>query len=364
MNPKLKYKLSILSNELNELVNALYESSKQQQTVSAKLLLFNSLRYLWRRVDDFLSLRGLAGVLVIVVPGWLAAAATNAFQPIIELPLSSMLVLIIIAIVLAGALLRNLVLHEMSSVDSDMFHLEVYEKRKKKEYSSLIPMAREKDFLYILKEQLEQELEQDIEKLREEIRKKNEWIEEKNESIKVKDEAIETLLIELDHSENSAVFFKEKADFMIDILYQLKGKLNLLVNDQFNLDHINFGSSYTIYRIEDAGLFFVGGYGINIAEVDRFIPINDGNNKYIRSTTRSQSNPYIQEDFISWTRTLQDGSQWVLSLHLDRSNRDKLNIKDETGKLNVTIIQEILWICCELLNKFSENSQAPKKGEE
>lgn len=354
------HKLTVLSKELNDLLNALHESSKKIEKVTPKLVFFNTAVFLRRKI---LTGKGLLTVLGLST-GSVIAYTADAFHNLTDLPISTILVLSGIILLLAGGLLRNLVLTEMSTVGSDMFHLGVYEKRKKNEYSSLISMAKEKDFIRTLKEQLERELNEDVGKLKDELKKKqesteekNRKIEEKNEAIEEKDDALNILLEELDHSEATAVFFKEKSDFMIDILYQLKSKLNLLVNDQFNLDNIDFGSNYTLYKVTENGLSFIGAYGVNKAELEVFIPLEREYNKYIRSMEKIQSDPFTLTDFISWKRTLQDGSEWILSLHLDDSNRDKLNVNIESGKLNVTITQEVLWICCELLNKFAENKQ-------
>ncbi|WP_280771938.1 hypothetical protein [Salipaludibacillus daqingensis] len=349
---KRKHKLIVLSKELNDLLNALHESSKKIDKVTPKLVLHNTAVYLWRNIR---TVKGLLTGLGISA-GWIIAYTADAFHHLLNLPASSILVLSSIIILLSGALLRNLVLNEMSTVSSEMFHLGVYEKRNRREYLSLISMAKEKDFILTLREQLESELNEDIDKLKSELKKNKEVIEQKYDAINQKDDALNILIEELDRSEAAAIFFKEKSDFMIDILYQLKSKLNLLVNDQFNLDNIDFGSNYTLYKVEEKGLSIIGAYGINNAELDVFIPIERENNPYIRSLKKNQSNPFILTDFISWKRTLQDGSEWIMSLHLDDSNRDKLNMKIETGKLNVTITQEVLWICCELLNKFADEN--------
>jgi len=360
MRADKRHKLTVLSKELNHLLNALHESSKKIEKLTSKLVFHNTVIYLWRKI---LSIRGLLTVLGISA-GSVIAYTTDTLHHFSILPISSILVLSGIIILLAGGLLRHLVLTEMSTIGSDMFHLGVYEKRKKIEYYSLISMAREKDFILTLKEQLERDLNEDVGKIQEELKKKqaameekNRKIDKKNEAMEEKDDALNILLEELDRSEATAVFFKEKSDFMIAILYQLKSKLNLLVNDQFNLDNIDFGSNYTLYKVEETGLSFIGAFGVNKAEVDVFIPLEREYDKYIRSIENNQSEPFTLPDFISWKRTLQDGSEWILSLHLDDSNRDKLNMEFETGKLNVTITQEVLWICCELLNKFAEKKQ-------
>ncbi|WP_416148297.1 hypothetical protein ACM26V_19035 [Salipaludibacillus sp. HK11] len=359
MEADKRYKLTVLSKELNDLLNAIHESSKKIEKVTPKLVFHNTVVYLMRKI---LTGRGVLTVLGVST-GSLIAHTADTFDHLSNLPISSLLVLIAIIVLLAGSLLRNLVLTEMSTVGSDMFHLGVYEKRKKSEYSSLISMAKEKDFIRTLKEQLDRELKEDVGKLQDELKKKQDAIEEKNrkiddqiEAAKKKDDALNTLLKELDHSEATAILFKKKSDFMIDILYQLKSKLNLLVNGQFNLDNIDFGSNYTLYKVEEDGLSFIGAYGLNIAEIDTFIPFERKYNKYIRSMAKIQAEPFTLSDFISWKRTLQDGSEWILSLHLDDSNRDKFRLELDTGKLNVTITQEVLWICCELLNKFAEKN--------
>ncbi|WP_078592822.1 hypothetical protein [Evansella clarkii] len=356
MNRDTYNKINVLSKELNDLLNEIHESSKRFEKLTLKLVVYNSSLYLWQKIRTVRGGLAAAGISA----GGIAAYTADAFEYILALPASSIVVLAVIIILLAGALLRSLVLEEMSTIGSDMFHLGVYEKRKKKEYSSLVTLAREKDFIMTLKERLEQELQEDPEKLwvelkqkQEVIEEKNMQIEEKNTAIEQKNDALNTLLEELDRSEDSAVFFKEKSDFLIAILYQLKSKLNLLVNDQFNLDNIDFGSNYTLYQAAEDGLHYIGGYGVNKAEFDVFIPLEREDDKYIRSMEKTQSDPLIIGDFISWKRTLQDGSEWILSLHLDNSNRDKLNAAEETGKLNLTITQEVLWICCELLNKFA-----------
>ena len=377
MDTKTKHSLTVLSKELNDLLNGIYESSKRYEKVSAKLILYNSIIFLWRKMQKVISLNGMFALILIGIPSWIIATTTDAFLHIINLPVSSMLLLILIGIILSGAFLRILVLNEMSTIGNDMFHLGVYEKRKKKEYSSLIKMAQEKDYILTLRNDLERELskgtkelqaelvkfKEELKSKRELIEEKNEKIDEKNAAIEEKNEAIQVLLKELDLSEESAVFFKEKYNFMIAILYQLKSKLNLLVNDQFNLDNIDFGSSYTLYKVEKNGLVFVGAYGVNKAELRVFIPLEEGRDKYNLSINKTQSQPLILEDFISWKRTLQDGSKWILSLHLDDSNRHTLNSDDDIGKLNLTITQEVLWICCELLYKFAEENQGNRKGE-
>ncbi|MFD2507306.1 hypothetical protein [Halalkalibacter alkalisediminis] len=365
MNTEPKHKLTIFSKELNDILNVFHEESKRYEKISTKLILTNSIIYLWRKGKKLFSLKGVTGLIIVVVPGWLISKTTKAFQNIIELPSSSLFFLSILGILLSGSFVRVLVLNEMSTVGSELFHLGVYEKRKNKEYSSLISMSKEKDFVLTLREELEKELGKEFDKqLLIELEKKKEIIEYKNLIIEEKNEAIEDLLTQLDFTEESAYLFKEKYDILIDTLYQLKSKLNLLVNDQFNLDNIDFGSSYSLYKIEEDGLLFIGAYGINKAELDVFIPYKKGNNKYIQSMDKSQNNPLIQTDFISWKRILQDGSEWILSLHLDDSNNTKLKFDDETGKLNLTITQELLWICCELLNKFTVTQKEIQKGED
>ncbi|MFC0562177.1 hypothetical protein ACFFH4_25365 [Halalkalibacter alkalisediminis] len=365
VNTEPKHKLTIFSKELNDILNVFHEESKRYEKISTKLILTNSIIYLWRKGKKLFSLKGVTGLIIVVVPGWLISKTTKAFQNIIELPSSSLFFLSILGILLSGSFVRVLVLNEMSTVGSELFHLGVYEKRKNKEYSSLISMSKEKDFVLTLREELEKELGKEFDKqLLIELEKKKEIIEYKNLIIEEKNEAIEDLLTQLDFTEESAYLFKEKYDILIDTLYQLKSKLNLLVNDQFNLDNIDFGSSYSLYKIEEDGLLFIGAYGINKAELDVFIPYKKGNNKYIQSMDKSQNNPLIQTDFISWKRILQDGSEWILSLHLDDSNNTKLKFDDETGKLNLTITQELLWICCELLNKFTVTQKEIQKGED
>ncbi|MDQ0254791.1 hypothetical protein J2S74_002170 [Evansella vedderi] len=359
MDSETRHRLNVLSKELNELLNALYESSKTNERVTPRLILRNTCILLWRKLR---SVKGIITVFGVSVAGIMAYIA-EVFHHLIQLPMGSLFVLCSIYMILASSLIRILVLNEMSNVDSDLFHLGVYEKRKKKEFFSLISMAKQKDYILILKEQVEKELSGDREKLGKELAKyksmleqKNQILEEKNNAIEKKNVAIHTLLEELDQSEEYAIFFKEKSEYLIDVLFQLKSKLNQLLNDQFHLENINVGANYTLYRKIDKGLFFIGGYGVNKAEFDEFIPFNAGKNKYIQSINRTQTNPFMIDDFISWKRTLQDGSEWILSLHLDASNREKLSNHTEMGKLNLTITQEVLWICCELLNKFVEKN--------
>ncbi|UCZ55102.1 hypothetical protein LGQ02_10420 [Bacillus shivajii] len=349
MKPETKHQLNVLSKELNELLNALYESSKTTEKATPRLILRNTCIFLWRKLRSIRGMMTAFGISVAGITGYI----TEVFQHLMDLPMSSFVVLSSIMTFLAGSYIRQLVLTEMSTVGSDLFHLGVYEKRKKTEFQSLVSMAKEKDFLFTLKEQLERDLSGDKEKLESELATYKKLVDEKSHAIEEKNEAIYTLLERLDESEEIALFFKEKSDLLIDVLYQLKTKLNLLVNEQFHLENINFGVNYTLYRVATKGLRFIGGYGINKAEVDEFIPFQVGQNKYIQSMTSSQDDPYVLKDFISWKRMLQDGSEWIMSLHLDASNRDKLSVDTDMGKLNVTITQEVLWICCELLNKFS-----------
>lgn len=357
MNPDTRHKLNVLSKELNEFLNDLYESSKTTEKVTPRLFFRNTCIVLWRKLR---SVKGIIAVLGISVAG-LLAVITEAFMHIMDLPLSSIAILFSTFFILTASLVRVVVLQEMSTVGSDLFHLNVYEKRKKREFQSLISLAKQKDFVHTLKEQVGLEIRGDTERLRKELGKykdelsqKKQQLEAKNIAIEEKNEAIYTLLEAMDRSEETAIFFKEKSEMLLNILYQLKSGLNLFVNDQFHLDRIYMGVNYTLYRVTNKGLVFMGGFGINRAEIDVFIPFTLRKNKYIQSMNYSQAAPLRMTDFISWKRMLQDGSHWILSLHLEAPNRDKLMGQTEMERLNLTLTQEMLWIYCELLNKFSK----------
>ncbi|MDV2686097.1 hypothetical protein RYX56_17145 [Alkalihalophilus lindianensis] len=359
---KTRQRLTILSKELNNLLNKLHEQSKTHKPLTSALLLKNALIFLVRKAQTFLSLQGLFNVLLIIIPSYIIHETTTAFEQILALPLSSLSLLLGIGLVLLFLYIRTLVLNEMSRIGSDLFHIEVYEKRMKAEYNSLISLAQEKDFIELLKEEVFLELEQRVDNGSiNELEECRALLKQLELDIGKKDDAIESLLVQLEETEESAELFKEKYDLLIEFIYQLKSKLNLLVTDQFNLDNIDFGTSYSLYQVDEDQLVFIDSYGINKAELDVFIPISEGKNKYVRSIDKTQKDPLILPDFISWKRILQDGSEWIISLHLDHSNRSKLNVEDETGKLNLTITQELLWICCELLNKFA--TYPKKKGE-
>lgn len=362
MNPETRQGLNVISKELNELLNALYESSKTTEKLTFRLLLRNTCILCWRKLR---SVKGVIATLGVSVAG-IVAVFTEAFVHFMGLPLSFIIVLSGTFLVLVASLVRMVVLHEMSTVGSDLFHLSVYEKRKRREFHALISLAKQRDFVFTLKKQVELELSADTERLMlkkelaeyiDMLEQKNQQLEAKNEAIEEKNEAIYTLLEAMDRSEETAVFYKEKSDLLLDILYQLKSGLNLFVNDQFHIDRIHLGVNYTLYRVTKKGLVFIGGYGVNRAEVDVFIPYTKRNNQYIQSMNYSQANPLQMTDFISWKRKLQDGSYWILSLHLEASNRDKLMGQTEMTRLNLTLTQEILWICCELFNKFSKKNQ-------
>lgn len=359
-NPKRL--LKNLSNELNELLNVLYEESKRYEKVSEKLIMKNAMILMIRKLKGLLRFRGISGIFIVLIPSWILSETTNAFQRILHLPFSSKLLLSFILIILLVSILRMITLNAMSTIDSDLFHLGVYEKRRKKEYRSLISLAKEKDYIYTIREEVENRLESDTDNeqhVKQQIAEYEEELQRCEEVIKEKDEAIQELLQVLKDTESSADLFKEKYEMLMEFLYELKSKLNLLVNDQFTLDNINFGSNYSLYRVEKTGITFIDAYGINKAEMDKFIPFNQSDNKYIQSLNKTQHDPLIMKDFISWKRTLQDGSDWILSLHLNVSNREKFNLSEEAGKINVTITQELLWICCELLNKYTRKK---KKG--
>ncbi|BAB05478.1 hypothetical protein P4631_00745 [Halalkalibacterium halodurans] len=353
MSQELKNKVQFLAKELNQLVNILYEESKKQTPLTLWLLCKNTFVYLYRTVK---TVRGVAGVLLVLVPGSLMAYTTDAFRAIGELPWTSITVLLGGMSFFLFAYLRHLVLDEMSRPGSDLFHIQVYEKRKPDEYMSLIALAKERDYV--------ESIAADIEQVTSTPSLPNllELLKEKEQDIEEKDRVIEDLLEIVEDNEEHTLMFKEKYEILLDFVFQLKSKLNLLVHDQFSLDSIDFGSDYSLYKVGEEGLEFVDSYGVNKAEMEDFIPFTEKGNPYILAIERDYKDPLKVGDLISWKRTLQDGSQWVLSLHLNENSREKLNDVTESGKLNVTITQELLWICCELLNKFSPNPT--KKGEE
>lgn len=353
---KINTKLSVLSKELNDLLNILYNHSKTHQKLTWALMTKNAFIMLFRKVQLLLSLQGILSIIFILIPSYFIYETTSAFEHIVGLPLSSLMLLGGAAFALTFLYIRTLTLHEMSRIESDLFHIEVFERRRQIEYRSLIALAKELDFIDRLRADIIEEIEEakgsepDGQGGYESLVKKLE------EAIQFKNEAIESLLVQLEETEDSADLFREKYDLLIDFLFQLKAKLNLLVTDQFNLDNLDFGVNYSLYKVNEDHLTFIDSYGLNKAELDVSIPIDEGKNKYVMSIDKTQENPLILTDFISWKRTLQDGTEWIISLHLDQSNRHKLNHSEEAGKLNVTITQELLWICCELLNKFSPHS--------
>ncbi|WP_232735723.1 hypothetical protein [Alteribacter populi] len=345
-----KERLSIFSKELNDLLNTLYEHSKTQEKVSTTLIIKNSFLYLVRRVKNILSLRWGFSALIVVLPGWILNTTTEAFEGFLTLPTSSFLVLTGVGILVSAVYLRTLVLNEMSTITSDMFHLGIYEKRKKEEFNALINLANQKDFVLTLKEDILAGFNEGVDA--EAFQRLIGNIESQQEAIQKKDLALRVLIDRLEETEERALLINDKFNILMDFIYQLRAKLTLLVNDRFSLDNINFGTNYSLYKVRDEGIVLIDAFGMNKAELHVFIPMDKGTDKYILSLNHTEKDPLILDDFISWKRTLQDGSEWVLSLHLDESNRDKLNVADETGKLNLTITQELLWICCELVNKF------------
>ncbi|WP_238457411.1 hypothetical protein [Alkalihalophilus pseudofirmus] len=353
---KIKSKLSVLSKELNELLNILYNHSKTHQKLTWALMTKNAFIMLFRKVQLLLSLQGILSIILILIPSYFLYETTSAFEHIAGLPLSSLMLLGAAAFVLTFLYIRTLTLNEMSRIESDLFHIEVFERRRQIEYRSLIALAKELDFIDRLRADIIREIE---EAKGEEPGGRDGYeslVRKLEEAIQFKNEAIESLLVQLEETEDSADLFREKYDLLIDFLFQLKAKLNLLVTDQFNLDNLDFGVNYSLYKVNEDHLTFIDSCGLNKAELDVSIPLSEGKNKYVMSIDKTQENPLILTDFISWKRTLQDGTEWIISLHLDQSNRHKLNLSEEAGKLNVTITQELLWICCELLNKFSPHS--------
>ncbi|MCE7791115.1 hypothetical protein K8O68_01625 [Salipaludibacillus sp. CUR1] len=349
-----KHKLRVFSHELNELLNYLHEASKKHERASESLVFKNAVIYLFRFIIKIFSWKGFFAALI---PVSMIALMRDSLEELAHLPFTVIFILSGVLFALFSALLRHLVLDEMSRIGSEFFHIEIFEKRRGKEYSALISLAKEKDFVFTLKKELEREL---IQEKDEKLRKR---VAQQQKVIKENEEAIEELLDKLTASEELANLFNERSELALNFLFGLKNKLTLLVRDQFNLDNINFGVNYSLYRIENSGLSFIDGYGINKAEFEEFIPFKQVDNKFIQAINASPQKPLVLEDFIAWKRVLQDEEQWVISLHLDDSNRSKLKVGHETGQLNISLIQELLWICCELLNKFSAIHRSRQKGE-
>ncbi|PYZ91702.1 hypothetical protein CR194_18940 [Salipaludibacillus keqinensis] len=349
MDRETERKLRVFSQELNYLLNFFHESSKTQKRLSRTLAFKNTLIYVLQIILKAFSWKGLS---LAFVPVSIAAIFREGLKAIVNLPPSALLLIATAVTLLTGAFLRSLVLEEMSRVGSPFFHLGIYEKRRKEEYNSLIALSEEKNFVLTLKEELMKANSEDqtLKNLRSEIAKQEEVI-KKNE------EAILDLLDKLTASEELANVFNERSDMAMDFLFRLKNKLSMLVHDQFNLDNISFGVNYSLYKVKDTGLRFIDGYGINKAEFEAFIPFQFLGDKYIQSIHTTHQHPLILRDFISWKRTLQDGEEWIISLHLDASNRIKYSLETDAGKLNLSLIQELLWICCELLNKFAKKRQ-------
>ncbi|UTR16438.1 hypothetical protein MM221_07820 [Salipaludibacillus sp. LMS25] len=349
MKRDVERKLRVFSKELNSLLNHLHDASKTNEKTILPLLLKNATDYCIQLLQQLFSWRGL---LLALIPVSMMTVLWENIETIFNLPFPSLIIVIIIVVVLFIAWLRSRLLEEMSRIGSRFFHIHVYEKRREKEYKSLIALAKEKDFITTLKKDLMQEIKASHnEELETELALQQEIIED-NEGV------IQELLEKLNASEELAKLFNERSDMAMTFLFNLKNKLTMLVQDQFNLDNINFGVNYSLYKIEDDGLSFIDGYGINKAEFSEFIPFKKTDNAFIQAIRTTYQSPLILDNSISWKRTLQDGSEWIISLHLDDSNREKFNYDTESGKLNVSLIQELLWICCELLNKFSQKSKS------
>ncbi|WP_078578777.1 hypothetical protein [Salipaludibacillus agaradhaerens] len=347
MKRDVERKLRVFSKELNSLLNHLHDASKTNEKTVLPLLFKNAIDYCVQLLQQLFSWRGL---FLALLPVSMMTVLWDNIETIFDLPLPSLVILTIVIVGLFIAWLRSRLLEEMSRIGSRFFHIRVYEKRREKEYKSLIALAKEKDFIATLKKELMQEMKAPHnEELETELAMQQEIIDD-NEAV------IQELLEKLNASEELAKLFNERSDMAMTFLFNLKNKLTMLVQDQFNLDNINFGINYSLYKIDDTGLSFIDGYGINKAEFLEFIPFKNTDNTFVQAIHTTYQSPLILDNSISWKRTLQDGSEWIISLHLDDSNREKFNYDTESGKLNVSLIQELLWICCELLNKFSHKS--------
>ncbi|MBM7096102.1 hypothetical protein JSY36_10070 [Bacillus sp. H-16] len=339
MNP-FKDKITLLTSELNSLLNKLYEHNKTSQQVTEVLIAKNTVQFIWKKVLTLISLKGLFAFLLVFVPGSVLSFMTGVFHPLWNLPAPTLFFAALIFLTVFFFLIRKIVLYEMTRLDSPFFHIGLYEKLRPAEYQSLVPLARQKDFVNRLREDLFHALKESPDTL-------EPLLEEKNT-------AIRRLLVQLESTEEKVLLFKEKYDLLLQFLFQLKRKLNLLVNDRFTLDSINFGTNYSLYKVINQRLIFIDAYGVNKAELDETIDTADTSSPFVQALHYSFKDPLINEHMISWNRTLQDNSEWVLSLHLDESNRTRFLENTDVARLNLAITQELLWICCELVNKFKQ----------
>ncbi|WP_051314752.1 hypothetical protein [Alteribacter aurantiacus] len=330
----------MLTRELDSLLNKLYEHSKTSLPANERLIVKNTALFLFEKTRTLLSIKGILAALIVLVPGSILSMTTTVFEPVRHLPLGTLLVVVLSILLPLYLLTRKIVMFEMTKIDSPFFHISLFEKLRPVEYRALIPLATQKDFINSLRD--------DLVALIDTPHRYDALLDEKNK-------AIRKLIVQLDSTEEKVVLIKEKYDVLLQFLFQLKRKLNLLVNDRFSLDSINFGTNYSLYKVTKDGLTFIDSYGVNKAELSETICFTQSDHPLVQAMCYSYHTPLITDHLVSWKRTLQDHSEWVLSLHLDESNRNRF-LQTHVAKLNLTITQELLWICCELVNKFKNKS--------
>lgn len=342
----------LLDEYLNELYHAYHSNNKELTlgVVSKNMLIIG-----FRSFKNLFTFRGLFTGAVIV------AYSKFSFD---KLPVSALLIQGAALLALTGVILYQKTLRHMATVGDNMFNLAAFEKLKSKEYKAMLPVF--------------QKTLMPMEKLLKEIKGKEKVLDEKildgylsqiktlEAELSIKENSINELQEALNDTVEDYMMTSELAEkhegnmlFFTQLLRKLEIALRMIINGNFNLNHLDFGVRYSIYEVKQGVLELVGcSSGVNRMQLKSTIKIK-GNEDPVAEAYRKKGKLIIfnNEKVISQFICLDSGEEWVFNLYLEPHTKELLNPEDSEGRIKVDTLLEMVLICLEVFTKMNQNGE-------
>lgn len=345
-------------------LNKGYLKSKDTNLTSG-LVIKNSWKVLYRAMQKLSPAR--PNVMMIVAPllAFIPAGFSIWNYPKYAVPI------VAAAIVTYSLVMRSFTLKAMGTPGDELFHHKVYAKQNPRLKEALQKFYEDNYFDLerllkdLKKESLDEKVRKDyadriaslnnliasLEKQLEEVKKNH------NETEANYQEALEILIDTEEERDNYAKI----NEYITKFMEGMHTNLTLLIHNDFGQDFLRalkFDYKYSLYRLvnkPEQGFVHEGSSGINEAEVESFIKLEQKDNIVIQAydnvteEIEGQSRRYA---CVSRCINLSVEESWVVVLYFQRKELEDLKKDEDFASIKLNTVFDLFWVCLEIVSKY------------
>ncbi|MBB6450666.1 hypothetical protein HNR44_002656 [Geomicrobium halophilum] len=324
--------------ELNPLLNKVHG----EELVEPKWRTYVYIGFL--ELKERVNLQGLLTIFGVPSGGLLGIFFLLDWEQMELLHFVTALVFIAIVFAMGSLYIKALAEDVMSNPDTKHFNVAVYKRKRPLEYEALSNLALERDYAHTMSQEITAVI-------------------EKNANIDEITQIAHEYEMLLEEAIKDAEEYKNDIQYIFQILAQFKTHLNLMARDRFNLSVIDYGVQYSLYKQIEDQLILVDYAGGEIEVLDEEISVLNNEHPYVQALRLGggKESQFNKEDgTIRWTMKMYDDRNWVFTIYIRET--DDPEVKDllegsESSIMRLTVIQDMLYFCCLIVNKLNELRQ-------